>query len=396
MTRYSARAFHDSLDNGRASGELLITALGFQFRSGAHAVDLPFRGVSLRIGGAGDRLVFITHAARPGWSVYTDDRSIISNPLLTAQPDLMPALSAIRRQRTRHWMVAALVCLLLLALPVALILNVDWFAGLAARRVPAAWEERLGRTAFAQYQVQNTLLEDKPALARLDGLTAPLAKAVEQPRYPFRFHIAKSSALNAFALPGGYIVINTELILRARSAAELQGVLAHEMSHVTEQHGLRMIITSAGVLVIAQAVLGDVSGLLATLASAAPLLLNQSYSRGFETQADDRGLELLQRARIDPRGMASFFEQVREEERKMREKLRKTTGERTADVLEGVSGFLSTHPATEQRIARIRAQAEKQQGPFIDQDAEFLALQAQVRDFVAQDKKGEEDDGSKD
>lgn len=396
MTRYPARAFHDSLDNGRASGELLITALGFQFRSGAHAVDLPFRGASLRVGGAGDRLVFITHEARPGWSVYTDDRSIIRNPLLAAQPDLLAALSAIRRRRAGHWAIAALVCLLLLALPVALILNVDWFAGLAARRVPAAWEEGLGRSVFAQYQVQNTLLEDKPVLARLKVLTDPLTNAVQQPRHPFRFHIAKDSTLNAFALPGGYMVINSELILRARSAAELQGVLAHEMSHVTEQHGLRMVITSAGVLVIAQAVLGDVTGLLATLGSAAPLLLNQRYSRGFESQADDRGLELLQRARIDPRGMVSFFEQVREEERKMREKLRKTTGGRTADVLERVSGFLSTHPATERRIARIRARAEKQQGPFIDQDAEFLALQAQVRDFVAQDQTGEDNDGSKD
>ncbi len=388
-SRYSAHAFHDSLPNGRSSGELLVSPLGFQFRSASGTVDIPFRGAELRLGGAADRLVFISNAAKPGWSVYTDDRSIVADPLLAQQPELVATLSAMRRKRAGGWVTAALIAIVLLGLPLALLFNIDIFAGMAARRIPPDWEEGLGKRVFAQYEIGAQLLEDKAVAAQLKKLTDPLEKQIRDPRYPFRFHIAKDSAINAFALPGGYVVINSELILRARTADELQGVLAHEMSHVTEQHGLRAVITSAGVLLIAQTLLGDVVGLAATLGSAAPLLLNQSYSRSFEKQADKRGVEVLQRAHIDPLGMVRFFELVQSEEKKRREKIRKTTGDRTADVLEGASKFLSTHPQTEQRIDSIRKMAAKQPGPYLNQDADFRVLQEQVRAFVAPDKTQE-------
>ena len=389
-SRYTAHAFHDSLPNGRSSGELLVTAAGFQFRCAAGTVDIPFRGAELRLGGASDRLVFISNPARPGWSVYTDDRGLIADPLLAQQPELQPALSGMRRKRAGGWLATLAIALLLLGLPLALLFNIDIFAGMAAKRIPAEWEEGLGKRVFAQYEIGAQLVEDKAMAAQLKKLTDPLERQIEKPRYPFRFHIAKDSQINAFALPGGYVVINSELILRARTADELLGVVAHEMSHVTEQHGMRSVITSAGVLLIAQALLGDVAGLAATLASAAPLLLNQSYSRSFEKQADKRGVELLQRARIDPLGMVRFFELVQAEEKKRREKIRKTTGDRTADVLEGASKFLSTHPQTQDRIEAIRKMAAKQPGPYVNLDAEFLRLQEQVRTFVAQDNKEEE------
>lgn len=382
--RYEARAFHDSLEGGRAGGELSITALGFQFRAGERSVDMPFQNAELRLGGAGDRLLFLSHPSRPGWSVYTADRSILRDPRLAAQPQLADALRQLQRRRRGGWLVGLAVAALLLAVPLALIFNVDVFAGMAARRVPPAWEQKLGRSVYAQYQLGADLLEDATTRQQLDTLTRALTDAAPSPRHPYQFHIARNAAINAFALPGGIIVIHSELILRARSAEELLGVLAHEMSHVSEQHGLRILITSAGVLVIAQTLLGDVTGLLATLGSAAPLLLNQSYSRSFESEADREGVALLRRAKIDPLGTVRFFEMLKLEEQKAREKLRKTTGERTAGVLEGVSGFLSTHPATERRIADIRRRVATDHGPYRNVDAEFLALQARVRTFVAQ------------
>ncbi|MDM4769356.1 M48 family metallopeptidase [Solimonas sp. SE-A11] len=390
-SRYAAHAFHDSLPDGRSSGELLVTPLGFQFRCATGAVDLPFRGAELRLGGASDRLVFISNPARLGWSVYTDDRSLIADPLLAQQPELQPALSSMRRKRTGGWLATLAIALLLLGLPLAFLFNIDIFAGMAAKRIPPEWEEGLGKRVFAQYEIGAQLVEDKALAAQLKKLTDPLEQQIEKPRYPFRFHIAKDSQINAFALPGGYVVINSELILRARTADELLGVVAHEMSHVTEQHGMRSVITSAGVLLIAQALLGDVAGLAATLASAAPLLLNQSYSRGFEKQADKRGVELLQRAGIDPLGMVRFFELVQSEEKKRQEKIRKTAGDRTADVLEGASKFLSTHPQTQDRIEAIRKMAAKQPGPYVNLDADFQRLQEQVRAIVAQDNKDEEE-----
>lgn len=397
QSRYSAHAFHDSLPHGRSSGELMVTPLGFRFQCAAGAVVIPFQGAELRRGGASDRLVFISNAARPGWSVYTDDRSIMADPLLAGQPGLAPALASMRRKGWSNWAWAGFAALLILGLPIWMLFNIDVFAGVAAKRIPPDWEAGLGKRVYAQYQIGAQIIEDKAVAAQLKKLTDPLEQQIKDPRYPFHFNIAKDSTINAFALPGGYVVINSELILRARSADELLGVVGHEMSHVTEQHGMRAVITTAGVVLIAQALIGDVAGLAATLASAGPLLLNQSYSRGFEEQADKRGVELLQRARIDPLGMVRFFETVQEEERKRREKMRKTTGERTADVLEGASKFLSTHPATEKRIAQIRKLAAKQKGPYRNLDAEFKVLQDQVRAIVAQDKEaGDKEDANKD
>src|SRR5690606_38514769 len=151
--------------------------------------------------------------------------------------------------------------------------------------------------------------------------------------------------------PGGYIVLNAGLILEADSASELLGVLAHEITHVREQHGVRGLIQAAGNFAVIQALFGDVSGVLATVAGAAPLLLNQSYSRGFETQADVQGLELLEKAGIDPHGLVTFFEKLIEQEKK---RLAEIEDADTRDLVSGAMDFLSSHPATEKRIEALK------------------------------------------
>jgi predicted Zn-dependent protease len=261
-----------------------------------------------------------------------------------------------------------------------LLVNLGWLTGIAARQIPASWEEQLGKTAFGQYQIHADMIQDPQTVKLLTELTDVLTQAVPDSRYNFRFHVARNPELNAFALPGGYVVINSELLLRADSAEEVLGVVAHEISHVTEQHGTRNLIASAGLFLTVQAVLGDASGLLATLASAAPFLLSQKYSRGFENDADTQGFELLQRARIDGRGMVSFFEKVKAEEEKMRTKVREQVGEGGA-VLTDMPEFLATHPATDSRIERMREKAARQQGPYRDMNPTFNALKVRVREF---------------
>ncbi len=123
------------------------------------------------------------------------------------------------------------------------------------------------------------------------------------------------------------------------------------------------------------------SGLLATLAGAAPFLLSQKYSRGFENEADAQGFELLQRARIDGRGIVSFFDKVKAEEEKTRAKVREQAGEGAGAVLTEVPEFLATHPATDSRIERMREKAARQRGPFRDMNATFDALKARVREI---------------
>lgn len=381
---YTAHAFHDSFENGRGSGELSVTPSGFRFRSGERSVTIPFDRVQLTLGGASDRLLFIAHPAHPGWSIHTGDLAVLRDPALLARPELAPLLAAMRRRRIRNWTVLAAIAVLLLAAPVALLFNMDLLTRAAARQVPAAWEEKLGTTAFGQYQIQARMIRDKQAAGLLRELVAPLTGALGESPYTFQFHIARDARINAFALPGGQIVLHDALVLRADSAEELLGVLAHEIAHVTEQHGTRNLIASAGIALTAQALLGDAGGLLSTIATAAPFLLTQRYSRQFETEADDHGYELLTRASIDPRGMVRFFETMKNEEEKVREKVREQAGDRAADTMAKLPEFLSTHPATDSRIARMQSRAAGSRGPYRDLNPAFRALKERVGALAAE------------
>jgi len=122
------------------------------------------------------------------------------------------------------------------------------------------------------------------------------------------------------------------------------------------------------------------SGVLATLTSAAPLLLNQSYSRRFETEADLKGFALLQKARINPAGLASFFEKMIEEEKKQLEQIE---NEDNRELVKAALQFLSTHPASEERIQKLNELgATPSQIDYQNLETEFTALQTAVKNFV--------------
>ena len=378
-TSYAAHAFHESFERGRGTGELSVTPRGFRFRSGERVVTIPFERVELSLGGASDRLVFIAHPNYAGWSIYTGDLAVLRDPLLLNRPELAARLVSMRRGPARNWIVLAALALLVLAAPLALLFNMNVLTRAAATQVPPSWEEQLGKTAFGQYQIQAHLIRDGQAGDLLRQLTGSLTDALPDSPYAFRFHIARDARINAFALPGGQIVLHDALVLRADSAEELLGVLAHEISHVTERHGTRNLIASAGIALTVQALLGDAGGLLSTIATAAPFLLSQKYSREFETEADERGRALLARASIDPRGMLRFFEKMKQEEDKVREKIREQAGDGAADALGRLPEFLSTHPATDARIERMRALIAGHNGPYRDLNPAFRALKERIR-----------------
>lgn len=389
---FVAHAFHASLPNGRASGTLQVSPMGLQFVRDGTSVTLPLDGLQLKLGGAGNRLIFLTHPARPEWQLYTADYALLTSPVLAAHPAALAVSGARRRHHSLFW--AGLVGALALLVLAGFLLygSLDAMSAAAARRIPAEWEQQLGKSVMAQYRMQQELLEEKETKALLGPLVAPLEAAMGDRRHRLHLHVVDDPAINAFALPGGYIVVNSGLILRARHAAELQGVIGHEIAHVTEQHGLRAVIRSTGVYVVAQALVGDASGLLAAVANAGPLLLNQKYSRDFEREADAEGVALLKRARIDPRGMTDFFRTILEEEKKQMEKI---TDERARAAMDTAMVYFGSHPETEERIANLESMmaAEPRSG-WRDDEAAFRALQARVKTFVSE-KEGERENNDK-
>ncbi|MDX1696159.1 MAG: hypothetical protein R3208_20500, partial [Ketobacteraceae bacterium] len=92
-TSYQAHGFHESLPRGKASGELTVSGSGLRFVSGDQTISMPLHGVQFRLGGASDRLVFVSHPDLPDLSVYTSDRSIMRVPLLSVIPSIQSQIN---------------------------------------------------------------------------------------------------------------------------------------------------------------------------------------------------------------------------------------------------------------------------------------------------------------
>jgi Zn-dependent protease with chaperone function len=232
---------------------------------------------------------------------------------------------------------------LLLALPL-LLLGLFFayshdIAGWVASRVPVEVEQQIGDAAFAQMRGQLALIEQGAAPEAVRTLGERLTHGS---RYRYQWFVVRDPAINAFAMPGGYVVVNSGLIAAADSAEELAGVLAHEVQHVERRHSLNNLIHALGWRAMLALALGDAGG---ALAGAADTLGQLKFGRDLETEADLLGLQALQRAGIPPQGMESFFRKLMQQE--------------------GATppALLSSHPASEDRFEAIR-KAIAQGGPW--------------------------------
>lgn len=217
--------------------------------------------------------------------------------------------------------------------------GIPGLAGLVAARVPVSWEERLGQGVVEHLAPPEKRCTD-PTRGRVIGdiiatLTAPLSR----PPYTFRVMVVNNSTVNAFAAPGGYVVIFRGLLERTRSAEELAGVLVHELQHVLQRHATRALLQHASTGLLLGAMAGDASGAMTYGLESARTLGALRYSRRHEEEADVEGMRMLLAAGVDPAGMLTFFEV-----------LQKQGGEAP-----GVLAYLSTHPSTAGRIERLKA-----------------------------------------
>jgi predicted Zn-dependent protease len=197
------------------------------------------------------------------------------------------------------------------------------------------------------------LSEEGPAVAAIRAIGEPLTAGSP---HRYRWLVADSPAVNAFAAPGGIVVVNAGLIRAAGSPEEVAGVLAHEIAHAELRHGLRAMVKGAGLRLLAALALGDYSGTV--LAEGAKQLTELGFSREAEREADRDGLRRLVAARIDPAGMVRFFEKLAQEESLAPPEL------------------LSTHPATEERLAGLRREAAALRGEWRPLAVDLAAARA--------------------
>jgi len=222
-------------------------------------------------------------------------------------------------------LVIGVTVLLPLLLFAALVWQHDRIIAWAVSHIPVEQEMKLGEIIFAQHKTGLKLVESGPALEMVREVGARLTV---NSAYKYQFHVAEDASVNAFAIPGGFVVMHTGLMQLAQTPEEVAGVLAHEVQHVELRHSLRGMAQSLGLYAALSLLVGDMSG----LASLGGDLLRLKFSRNHETEADREGLKALVAAKINPLGMRDFFGRMAEQSK--------------LDL-----GFLSTHPASDERMA---------------------------------------------
>jgi len=210
--------------------------------------------------------------------------------------------------------------------------------------IPYSWESHLGHALAEQIAPPEKRCTDSRLLEKTHTFVQTLATKVNSAPYTFRLSIVDKPIRNALALPGGHIMIFRGLLKSTKTPEEFAGVVAHEMQHILERHGLHLLVQHLSLDLIIGALTGESSGLMAVVLEGAHVFQSLSYSRSAEYEADRKGLALLVEAGINPEGMLSFFEYLKEQH-----------GKKEPDIL---FRYLSTHPTPGDRIAKLRHQAE--------------------------------------
>ena len=212
-----------------------------------------------------------------------------------------------------------------------------------------------GAGMLQEMRAYEMVLDDPLLSDYVNSLGYRLVSSSERPDSGFTFFIVRDPAINAFAAPGGYVAVNAGLINAMSSEDELAGVMAHEISHVQQQHILRafedqkkmsipIMLAMLGVMIAAAGRTDDAAP--AALVAGQSLMIQRqiNFTRGDEAEADRVGIQTLARAGFDPNAMAGAFQEL--------QKVMRVNG---VDVPE----FLLDHPVDTKRIAEAKARAEQ-------------------------------------
>ena len=269
------------------------------------------------------------------WCEVTDAQALAA--MLGADPSAAAAVRNTQWERVPRALIAVLV-VMLVAVAALYHFGVPIVARVVANQVPISATAELSRSVIESLD-GGTFKPTTLSAARRQQLTGLFHQVVGRSSstpYTLLFRSSPTIGPNAMALPSGTIVITDELVALARDDRELIGVLAHEAGHVVHQHGLRNMLQNSIVGLGVAWFIGDVS----TIAAAAPTaLLEAKYSRELETEADLYAIDVLHANGIPIRHLANL--------------LRRLDTEAGHSNVPGVLEYLSSHPATAERLQRL-------------------------------------------
>jgi Zn-dependent protease with chaperone function len=342
---FSGIYFDSLIPEGKSSVTVEIGAAFINILGMSRPIQWRSSDAVISFGGSNDHLVFFALRQHADQSFYIiGDRELYQHLATLGKPDWAALIQKHQSTQTKNKFLLATFVFAIAMMLTSLIYFRGEIAGSASALIPFGVEQMLGDKLLPMVHPAYLDVKDPVLLQHLNRILDSLKPQLAETFRDFKVHISSSEDLNAFALPGGHIIFNMGALRQAESAAEILGVAAHEMAHVTERHVIRNLVQGAGLFLLLQLMLGDVSGLIAVIADQGQFLLNQSFSRSMETEADRKGMEYLVAARIDPRGMAMFFDRIVASSK---------VDQQVSSTIEKSLEFLSTHPDTESRIKDI-------------------------------------------
>lgn len=340
---YPGGLFHADLPGGRSGAliKLIRAELVAEAQcEGQPQFAIPLHECQLDLGGASGKMLFCRNADR-SLTIFSEDPSFTAAIAQSAYGTLetqLQSLRAKRRGEANRFRIGAVVATLVFALVcVGGYFGVLAAARTAVRALPIRIDEQIGEMAIQSLVSEQRLDANHPATVLTREIVKRLQPHAAIPEMNFRVLVVESDEVNAFALPGGQMVVYTGLLKKAQTPEQVAGVIAHEMSHATLRHGLQSVSQSLGIVAAMQFLVGDIGGLVSFGSQIAQKSILTSYSRAAETEADLEGARMLHEAGIDPGAMAEFFGLLNAE---------------LGDIPD-VAAWISTHPQHARRVENI-------------------------------------------
>lgn len=234
------------------------------------------------------------------------------------------------------------------------LLIVPWLSEKLAAKVPVKTEMQLGN---AVYDAMGMQAQEDTAASRLLN---EFFREMEIPTaYDIRISVVNDNVVNAFALPGGRIVVYKALLQQINSYPELAALLSHEFTHIQNKHSTKSIFRRFGSKVFLGLLFGSFGSVTSVLVNNADNLKQLTYSRKLEKEADTEGLEILVQRKIDPRGFVDLFTHL---------------GESAPGSV--IPEFLASHPDIEKRIGYIK---EASKNAAVAEDVQLKAIFDQLK-----------------
>jgi Zn-dependent protease with chaperone function len=341
---FTGGVFSDRIEGGRAGAQIELSQTGISaVTSDGQRFFVSYEKCQVEIGGFNGRVVFCRSPDR-SVTIFCEDREFV-RALASAAYGLLDSQieGQLKHRRSQKWLGRRMGVALLLGIVLFVVggyYSIRLVARAAVGALPLRVDQEIGSRAFAAMDLGGDEIKDPAVVKALQTIVDRLAPHAAIEGLEFEIHVIESPEVNAFALPGGPIVVYTGLILEVEDIEQIAGVLGHEMAHATLRHGLERIGQSAGLAMAVNFLLGDTQGIIMAGSEVFQLASINSYSREQESAADRESVRMMHEAGIDPLAITRFFIKLHEKH---------------GDV-PGVVSWISTHPQHEVRIDLVKEQ----------------------------------------